>query len=144
MTAFVQPTVAEFKSYFSRDFPYGSTMQSVMDSDITKAQGEALFNFNGDLFSSQDNYSICFNLLTAHFLVMDLRMSGQGIAGQFSWNATSKSVGSVSEGIQIPDRIMANPEFAYLTKTNYGTKYLMLLLPMLSGQVFIVAGSTRP
>jgi hypothetical protein len=144
MTAYNQPTVAEFKAYFNRDFPYGSTPQSVMDSDITKAQGEALFNFNSDLFSSQDNYSICFNLLTAHFLVMDLRQSSQGIAGQFSWNATSKSVGSVSESIQIPDRIMQNPEFAYLTKTNYGTKYLMLLLPMLSGQVFTVEGSTRP
>lgn len=141
---FTQPTVSDFKNYFVRDFPYGLTQQNVMDSDIARAQDEANFNFSPQFYDSQINYNIGFNYLTAHFLVMDLRASSQGVAGQFSWLTSSKSVASVSEGIAIPQRILDNPEFAYLTKTPYGTKYLMLLLPQLSGQMFTVWSRTNP
>lgn len=143
--AYTNPTVADFKAYFYRDFPYGTDPEtSVIDDDIVKAFGQTNVNFNQALFADQGTYNIGYLLLSAHYLVYDLRMSSQGISGQFSWIESSKSVGSVSESFQIPERIMANPEFAMLSKTNYGAKFLLLILPQLTANVFIVAGRTRP
>jgi len=138
------PTIEDFKSYFFRDFPYGTDMNtSVLDQDIAKAYGQTNVNINQALFSNQQDYNIGYLLLAAHFLVVDLRMSSQGISGSYSWVTTSKSVGSVSESFQVPQRILDNPEFAQLAQTNYGAKYLQLLLPRLSGQMFWVAGRTH-
>lgn len=143
--AYTYPTVNDFKLYFQRDFPYGTDPNtSVLDSDISKAQGEAKFNFSSGFTSSQENFSILFNYLTAHFLCLDLQASSQGIWGSFSWPEASKGVGSVSSSYAIPDRILNNPEYSYYTKTFYGTKFLMLILPQLSGQMFTVRGCTRP
>jgi len=142
---YTNPTVAEFKEYFARDFPFGLNPNcDVLDSDITKAFGQAGFNFNPDFYSSQEQYSICFLLLTAHYLVVDLRASSQGIQGQFSWMQTSKSVGSVSASFAIPERILNDPYLSLLTKTNYGAKYLELLLPQMCGQIFTVCGRITP
>lgn len=141
---YVQPTIVDFQQYFSRDFPYGTTPNTVMDSDILKAQNQANANFNEGLFPNQGVYFIGFNLLTAHYLVMNLRQSSQGTSGQFTWNANSHSVGSVSESLSIPQRILDNPEFSFFTKTNYGTEYLMMVLPYLSGQMFAICGRTNP
>lgn len=142
---YVNPSVLTFKEYFTRDFPYGVDPDtSVLDSDINKAFGQTNVNINQNLFSSQADYTIGYLFLAAHFLVIDLRMASQGISGSYAWVVTSKSVGSVSESFQVPERIMANPEFAMLTQTNYGAKYLQLLLPRLTGQIFSVRGSTRP
>lgn len=142
---FSNPTIDDFKAYFVRDFPYGTDpLTSILDADIAKAYGQVNFGINQSLFDIQENYTIGYLLLAAHWLVVDMRASSQGIAGQFSWLESSKSVGSVSEGFSIPQRIMDNPFFAYLTKTNYGAKYLMLLLPQLTGNMYIACGSTRP
>jgi hypothetical protein len=138
-----KPTVAEFKAYFFRDFPYGVSLDMVTDMDIAKAQVEASLNFNEALWDTQEYYSMAFNYLTAHYLVMDLRAASQGIAGSYSWLTTNKSVGSVSEGYSIPQRIMDNPYLAMLSKTNYGAKYLSLALPSLTGQMFTVCGATH-
>lgn len=142
--AYTAPSATDFKSYFTRDFPYGSTDATVKDADITKAIAEAGFNINQGLFSSQSEYTIGYLYLTAHYLVIDLRASSQGIAGQYSWLQASKSVGSVSESFSIPQRILDNPYLAMLSKTNYGAKYISLLLPRLIGQVFTVYGGTQP
>lgn len=143
--AFNNPSVADFKAYFFRDFPYGTDpATSVLDQDITNAFGETNVNFSQDLWSDQGSFNIGYFLLSAHYLVMNLRSSSQGLSGQFGWMQTGKSVGSVSESFQIPQRILDNPEFAMLTKTQYGARFLLLILPQLSGQVFTVVGSTRP
>lgn len=142
--AFVQPTVSDFKAFFTRDFPYGSDPSTVMDADIQRAISTAAINFNEDFFGDQASYSTGFLLLSAHFLVMNLRASSQGIAGQYGWLQSGKSVGSVSESFSIPQRILDNPEFAMLSKTNYGAQFLMLILPQLSGNIFTVCGGTRP
>ena len=139
------PTIENFKAYFFRDFPYGTDPNtSVLDADIAKAYGQTNVNINQALFSSQEDFNIGYLLLAAHWLCIDLRMSSQGIGGSYSWVTTSKSVGSVSESFQIPQRILDNPEFAMLAQTNYGAKFLQLLLPRLTGQMFNVFGSTRP
>lgn len=142
---FSNPSVQDFKDYFTRDFPYGTDpATSVLDSDIAKAFQQTNINFSQSLWADQGAYNVGYFLLSAHYLVMNLRMSSQGISGQFAWLETSKSVGNVSQGFQIPQRILDNPEWAWLTKTNYGMEYLALVLPQMAGAVFIAPGSTRP
>lgn len=143
--SYENPSVQAFKDYFFRDFPFGSDIEtSVTDPDIAKAYQQTNVNINQGLFDGQSAYSIGYLLLSAHYLVMDLRASGQGISGQFSWTEQSKSVGNVSQSFAIPQRIMDNPLWALYSQTNYGVQYLQLILPQLAGQVFISYGSTRP
>lgn len=142
--AYNNPTVDDFKQYFTRDFVYGATPETVTDADISNAFGVAAFNFNQDLFPNQPGYTLGYLLLSAHFLVINRQTASQGASGQYQWMPGSKSVGSISESYNIPPRIMDNPEFAYLCKTNYGSLYLQLILPQLSGQIFSVKGSTLP
>ncbi len=143
--AYNNPSVADFKAYFYRDFPYGTDMDTdVLDQDITKCFQQTNFNINQALFSDQSSYTVGYLLLAAHYLVVDLRMSSQGLNGQYSFLEQSKSVGQVSQSFAIPQRIQDDPYMAMLMKTNYGAKYLELILPGLSGQIFISYGSTRP
>lgn len=141
--SYINPTVDEFKAYFDRDFPYGSTLDTVRDSDISKAFTEACTLFNACLWENQSEYTVAIFYLWAHSLVMNLRASTQGVAGQFDWLTTNKAVGNVSEGFQIPQRVLDNPEFAMMSKTPYGAKYLFLLLPRLLGASFPVCGETH-
>lgn len=143
--SFNNPTVAEFKAYFTRDFPYGTDpATSVLDTDIVKAFGQTNFNINPAIFSSQDQYTIGYMFLCAHYLVFDLQMASQGISGGYSWLTQSKSVGSVSESYSIPQQILDNSYYSGLSKTNYGAKYLQLLIPQMVGNIFVVAGRTLP
>lgn len=143
--SFTAPTVQDFKDFFVRDFPYGADMdQNVLDADISRAITEAGTQINGNCFDSQTTYTNGYLYLAAHIMVVNLRNSSQGVASAFSWLRTGKSVGSVSDSFQIPDRISQNPYLAALSKTGYGMKYLELLLPKLTGQIFSAAGGTRP
>jgi len=143
--AYYYPDVNDFKIYYTRDFNYSVNPEvGVTDGDIQKAQGEAKFNFGSNFASDQSSFSLLFNYLTAHYLVMDMNAASQGTGGSMNWLTSSKSVGSVSESYSIPDRILASPIYAYYAKTYYGTKYLMLIMPYLSGQIFPVCGATRP
>lgn len=143
--AYENPSVAEFKAFFVRDFPYGTDpATSILDSDIAKAFQMVNVNINECLFQDQSAYDIGYFFLSAHYLVMNLRASSQGIVGQFNFNEQSKSVGSVSQSFAIPQRIMDNPDWAILTKTNYGAMYIQFILPQLTGQVFLVPGRTLP
>jgi hypothetical protein len=143
--SFINPTVVQFQTQFSRDFPYGTNPgTSVLTSDIQSAFTLTNFNINPGLFPDQTSYITAYNYLAAHYLVMNLRSSSQGINGQFNFLQASKGVGSVSEGFTIPQRILDNPYWSMLTKTNYGAQYLQLLLPQLAGQMFTIAGTTQP
>lgn len=141
--AFLNPSIDDFKNYFTRDFPYGTDPSiSILDTDIAKAYGQVNFAINPALFSNQENYILGYLWLAAHWLVVDLRASSQGIAGRYNWLETSKSVGNVSASYGIPPRILENPNFAMLSQTQYGAKYLQLLLPGLISNVFTVMGHT--
>lgn len=143
--AYTALTVAQFKVQFSRDFPYGTDPSiAVLDSDITNAFNLVDITINQGLWGSQTAYLIAYGYLAAHFLVLALRAGSQGLNGQYNWAQNSKSVGGVSEGFTIPQRLIDNPDFMAYSKTNYGAMYLNLLWPLLSGQVFTVCGSTRP
>lgn len=145
--AYTVPDVDDFKARFFRDFPYGGengNLQQVQDADIEFALTDAGINFNEGLWGTQAMFSEAYLLLAAHFLVWNLRNSSQGIAGSYQWLETSKTVGSVSQGLTIPQQILDHPVLAMLSKTTYGAKYLFLLLPRLVGQIYTVCGATRP
>lgn len=142
--AYNNPTVQDFKDYFVRDFPFGADPNiSVLDADISKAMVQCRAAINTALFANQENYSVGYNLLTAHFLVMNLRSSSQGINGQFNFLQASKGVGSVNESFSIPDRILQNPYWSIFTKTNYGAQYLNMVLSQLCGAGFTAYGPAR-
>jgi hypothetical protein len=145
--AFTNPVINDFVQYFQRDFPYGynnGDLSTVQNNDIQNAINDASGFINPALFAGQAPYNVGFLNLTAHFLVMSLRASSQGIAGQFSWLNNSKGVGGVSEGIAIPQQILDNPMFSALCKTNYGLKFVFLILPNLVGVSFTAYGPTHP
>lgn len=143
--AYNNPSVADFKAYFNRDFPYGSDPNtSILDSDISKAFQMTNINVNEGLFGYQASYTVAYLLLSAHYLVMNLRASSQGINGQFNFLEQNKSVGSIAQSFAIPQRVLDNPDWAILCKTNYGAQFIQLILPQLAGNMFTVFGSTRP
>lgn len=137
-------TVADFKAHFVRDFSYGSTSDTVMDADISKAFTEASVNFNTALFSTDDQIKMAFLYLAAHYLVSDLQNAVAGLNQNSPNIVASRSVGSVSESYAIPEAYLKDPTIAYLSKTGYGQKYLSLVLPALVGNVASVAGWTQP
>lgn len=149
------PSVADFKAFFTRDFPYqpipfpvppgeAEPDKYVQDSDIEKAMLEAEMAINPALAPTQEQYNILFYYLTAHYLVGDLNASQDGLGGSFNWGETSRSVGSVSQGFQFPESVQKSPEYMFLSKTYYGAKYLSLILPLLKGNVQVIPGRTLP
>ncbi len=143
--AYTKPTVEEFKAHFVRDFPYNADPAlGVTDGDISKAMLEAEASMNAGILPTQAVFTLAYLYLTAHFLVIDLRAASQGVEGSYSWITASKSVGSVSESYSVPQRILDNPILSMFSKTNYGAKYLHMLLPYLTGRIFSVCGRTHP
>lgn len=143
--AYTAPTVAQFQAQFFRDFPYGTDPSvSVLPQDITNAFNSVDITINQTLWGNQTAYTLGYLYLAAHFLVLNLRQSSQGLNGQWTWAQASKGVGAVNESFEIPQRIKDNPDFMAYTKTNYGAYYLNLLWPLLAGQMFTVCGRTKP
>lgn len=142
--AYNNPSIVDFKAWFTRDFPYGTDPNTgILDADIGKAFQYTNMLINQGLWDSQENYTLGYLLLSAHNLVIDIRNSSQGINGQFGWLEQSKSVGSVSASYNIPQRVLDNPNFAQYFTTLYGAQYVNLLWPLLSGMVYTVPGRTR-
>lgn len=142
--AYDNPSVQDFKDYFFRDFPFGTDPNlSVLDADISKAMVQCRSTINAELFGGQEGYSVGYNLLTAHYLVSNLRASSQGINGQYNFLQNSKSVGNVNEAFSIPQMILDNPYWSMFTKTNYGAEYLEMVLPQLIGAGFTAFGPAR-
>jgi hypothetical protein len=129
---------------FFRDFNYGTDINNcVTQQDIANAFVMVNASINQSMWPDQGTYNLGYLLLAAHFMVIALRASSQGINGQWGWAQNNKSVGAISEGFEIPERIKNNPDFMQYYKTNYGAQYLNLLWPQLSGQVFSVSGYTK-
>ena len=62
--SYVNPSVADFKTKFARDFPFGTSTATVMDSDIASAFSDAEVNLNPELFESQSSYTAGYLLLS--------------------------------------------------------------------------------
>lgn len=142
--AYTNPTVSDFQAQFIRDFPYGIDPDvAVLDQDITNAFTSTNILINQGLWPDQTSYNLGYLLLSAHFLVLNLRNSSQGLNGQYNWAENSKSVSGISESFTLPPVIVDNPNLMAYTKTNYGAAYLNLLWPLLCGQMFSVFGPAR-
>jgi hypothetical protein len=143
--AFNNPAVSDFQNQFFRDFNYGTDPNvSVLSQDIANAFIQVNASINQTFWGDQATYTYYYLLLAAHYLVLNLRASSQGINGQWNWAQNTKSVGPVSEGFEIPERIKNNPEWMAYYKTHYGAQFMNYLLPQLSGQIFSVFGGTKP
>lgn len=149
---YLYPTVADFKTYFVRDFPFQPAVtppatvdltKYVQDSDITRAMTKANGWMNEALFGSQDDFTTGYMLMTAHCMVMSLRASSQGLSGKFDWATSSKGVGSVSVSQSIPQAILANPTYAWIAMSNYGVEFLVMVMPNMTGYMFTVLGGTQ-
>ncbi len=116
----------------------------VLDADITKAFTEAQATFNQALFDNDADIQLAYLYMTAHYLVMDIQASLQGLQSSGSFTVNSRTVGSVSESYGVPDSFTNDPQFAYWVKTQYGMKYLSLIQNRLIGAVFTVDGGTNP
>lgn len=147
-------TVADFKAFFRRDFPYApATVQDsvcsnldkyIFDFDIEKAFNEAKALLNQALFPNDDVIRIAYLYLSAHYLANDMKTALQGIESTGTYPVNSRSVGNVSESYTVPDKYLDNPQLAFFASTGYGNKYLSLVLPALVGNVGSVCGWTNP
>ena len=143
--AYENPTVEAFKSFFARNFPFGTDpTKSVTDDDIANAMVMTNGNINQCLFGTQAIYNPAYLNLTAHFLITMLQSAAGGIQAVNSFLETAKSVGAVSQTFAIPEAYMKNPLWAMYMRTPYGAAYLMAILPGLTGQMFTVGGTTQP
>ena len=127
--------VADFKSFFARDFAFAPTTDAanldyVIDADIERAISEASLSFNDTLFSDP---SIPFAYLVAFHLVANLQNSAKGISSQSKFPISSESVGGVSITFQIPDKYAKDAIIQQYAQNGYGKKYLEFALPALVG-----------
>ena len=148
MSLYIPITVQNFKEYFYRDFPYSASQTDytgIVDADIQKAFKEAAMTYNQNLFDKgSEQEKVAFGYLTAHYLVIDIANSTSGLSSKFQGYISSKSVGSVSVGMNMPSWITDNPILGMLGQTGYGAKYLALVMANMVGNVAIAQGATHP
>lgn len=116
----------------------------VQDRDITAAFREAKMIFNQGIFGTDEEITLAYLYLTAHYLCNDIRASLAGISGSGTFPVSSRNVGSVSESYDIPVQIKDSAALSQYTASSYGMKYLSFLLPNLTGNVVAVFGGTQP
>lgn len=121
----------------------GDVYNYILDDDITKAIGEMLALLPSQLFSGEV-FKLAQLYLTAHCLCNDIKTSNAGLASQIIFPTQSKSAGGISESYGVPRRFLDNEIYAFYITSQYGLKYLAMLIPRLRGHVSVVAGWTNP
>jgi hypothetical protein len=137
-------TVSEFKTFFAKDFDYGTEPDQVSDSEITRAMTEASMNFNEALFDTDDEKKLIFSYLTAYYLVIDINNANTQGASNNGGLVTYQQVRNVAESFKVPKWIEESPMFSMFSQNGYGLKYLTMIYPYLIGNVRIVPGRTLP
>lgn len=137
-------SIAEFKTYFAKDFIYGSDNNQVSDNDISRAMSEASMNYNEDMFDDEETKKNIFYYLTAFYLVVDIdNASSQGGSGS-SGIVSHRRVRNVEESFAVPQWALQNPLFSQFASNGYGRKYLNMIYPYLIGRVGVVPGASLP
>lgn len=117
----------------------------VCDQDIQAAFQLALaFNFSQNLFANQATYTQAACLLAAHYLVMNLAASNQGLAAREEWVVASKGAGALNETFHIPPRILSNPTLSKIATTSYGARFVELIAPLLIANIQSYHRDTLP
>lgn len=116
----------------------------VLDADITRAIGEMSAMFPIDKFKTDEAIRLGELYLTAHCLVNDIRTANGGLVSQFPFPLQSKSVGSISQSYGIPRRFLDREIYSFYITSQYGLKYLALVIPRMIGNISVAFGATTP
>jgi len=140
---FNDPTLESFKLRFNRDFPFGEDEDKVQDQDITRALSDCKARIaSTKLLSTQEEWTYAFLLLSAHFLVVNLRNSSQGLSGRFDFLESSKSIGGISVSSTVPEAFTKDPFLNSLSRSSYGGEYLSYVYSKSRGALRVVEGTT--
>lgn len=137
-------SIAEFKTFFTKDFVFGSGEEEVSDADIARAMAEADMSYNEDVFDDENTKKMIFYYLTAYYLVVDINNANTQGASNNGGLLTYRQVRNVSESFKVPKWVEENPMLSMFAQNGYGLKYLTLIYPYLIGRVGIVPGATLP
>lgn len=150
------PSVQDFKGFFVREFIYDVGLDSVTDNDISRALSEAYVQYNPSLFDASTligtltESAIAFLYLAAHILVLNVQGAGglsalprgRGVRNVGEGVVVSKGVGSANVSYQVPPPTVADsPILLYYFRTDFGQRYLQILMPRLIGNVALVGGT---
>ena len=114
----------------------------INDTDIEKAIGEMTAMLPEARFDTT-TLTLAQLYLTAHCLCNDIKTSNAGLASQISFPVQSKSAGSISTSYGIPQAFMAKEIYAFYLTSQYGLKYLAMLIPRIKGNIAIAYGWTQ-
>lgn len=114
----------------------------IMDSDILRAMGEAMFKFNKCLFSESKG-KIIFLYLSMFFLVYDRQMAAAGMNGNSaSGPVIHRTVGKMSVTYMESKLFAKYPSYEFLATNDYGRKAFNLMAPYLRGGLQILRGGS--
>lgn len=114
----------------------------ILDADIMRAMGEAIFKFNKRLFSEERGKMI-FLYLTMFFLVYDRQMASAGMNGNSAAGPViHRSVGKMSVTYAESKMYEKYPSYEFLATNDYGRKAFNLLRPYLTGGISIFRGGS--
>ncbi len=143
--SWAQPSVADFKAVFTRDFPYAPVSDPlntkyVTDADISRAINDAIIEFNDGLFGAFTTQ--IFMYLAAYNLVQNIQTAMKGMSAQAQFVMNSTNVGGVSVGNMVVGQFADDPYLSKYLKNAYGQKYVELVHPYLIGRVRVAEGAT--
>ena len=114
----------------------------ILDVDILRAMGEAVFKFNKTLFSKEKG-RIIFLYLTMFFLVYDRQMAAAGMNGNSaSGPVIHRTVGKMSVTYMESKLFAKYPSYEFLATNDYGRKAFNLMAPYLRGGLQILRGGS--
>ena len=117
----------------------------ILDSDIERAMGEAIFKFNPSLVSNPEKQKVIALYLTAFFVAYDRQMANSGINGSSSSGPVkSRTVGKMSVSYMESTLYSRHPAYEFFSRNMYGIKAFNLLLPYLRGNVLVLRGTVSP
>jgi hypothetical protein len=112
----------------------------ILDADIERAMGEAIFKFNPRLFSEEKG-KIIFLYLTMFFLVYDRQMAASGMNGNSaSGPVIHRTVGKMSVSYMESKLFSKYPSYEFLASNDYGRKAFNLMAPYLRGGITLLHG----
>ena len=116
----------------------------IIDEDIANVIEQAVVIIPDNVGIPCGVYKLLCYYLSAHLLVDTIKTSNAGLASQMTGIVTGKSVGSVSQQFGIPQSLLNDQLLSFYITSQYGLKYLTLILPYLRGNISCVAGATTP
>jgi hypothetical protein len=151
------PLFADFKAQFSREFIYGTGLDTVREQDVQRALNETGIMFNPSLWDttvkigSSSEGAIAYMYLAAHLMVLNIQQmagglsavpQGKGVRNAAEGVAVASGVGPANVTYQVPPpRVAENAFLMDLFRTTFGQRYMAMIEPRLIGNVQVVSGS---